>query len=101
MKITTLSRFYKRLSKKKEHNVAMVAVARKLICLILSLLMNQELYQEVGCRRRRTGRNESCHEPSLKDEHLTDKVAAIVDPFCGMSKATGRRPSCECLKIFM
>jgi len=37
MKNTTLSRFYKRLSKKKAHDVAIVAVARKLICLIYHL----------------------------------------------------------------
>jgi len=41
MKNTRLSRFFQRLSKKKEHNVAIVAVARKLICLIHHLLINQ------------------------------------------------------------
>ena len=91
MKNTGLSRFYKRLSKKKEHNVAIVAVARKLICLIYHLLINQEFYQEVDCRKRKKGRNESCHEPSLKDEHLTDKVAAIVDAFYGMSDSSRKK----------
>lgn len=91
MKNTSLSRFFKRLSKKKEHNVAIVAVARKLICLIYHLLINQELYQEVDCRKRRTGRNKSCHEPSFQEEHLTDKVAAIVDAFYGLSDSNRKK----------
>jgi transposase len=91
MKNTALSRFYKRLSKKKEHNVAIVAVARKLICLIYHLLINQEFYQEVGCKKMRKGRNESRHEPSLKDEDLADRVAAIVDAFYGMSDSNRKK----------
>ena len=81
MKNTRLSRFFQRLIKKKEPNVATIAVARKLICLIYHLLINQELYQEGECRARGSSRNKSCHAPSFLEEHLTDKVAAIVDAF--------------------
>jgi transposase len=86
MKNTRLSRFYQRLVKKKEPNVATIAVARKLICLIHHLLINQELYQEGDCTARNSGarnssQNKSCHAPSLQEEHLSDKVAAIVDAF--------------------
>lgn len=91
MKNTRLSRFFKRLSKKKEHNVAIVAVARKLICLIHHLLINQELYQEADCRKRRSKREKSCKEPSLQEEHLTDKVAAIVDAFYGLSDSNRKK----------
>jgi hypothetical protein len=76
---TGLSRFFQRLIKKKEHNVAIVAVARKLICLIYHLLINQELYQEDECRKKRSSQDKSCQAPSFWEEHLTDKVAAIVD----------------------
>jgi transposase len=91
MKNTRLSRFFQRLSKKKEHNVAIVAVARKLICLIHHLLINQELYQEADCRKRRSRREKSCKEPSFQEEHLTDKVAAIVDAFYGLSDSKRKK----------
>ncbi len=91
MKNTRLSRFFQRLSKKKEHNVAIVAVARKLICLIHHLLINQELYQEADCRKRRSRRDKSCKEPSFQEEHLTDKVAAIVDAFYGLSDSNRKK----------
>ena len=91
MKNTRLSRFFQRLSKKKEHNVAIVAVARKLICLIHHLLINQELYQEADCRKRRSRREKSCKEPSFQEENLTDKVAAIVDAFYGLSDSKRKK----------
>ena len=81
MNKTALSRFFQRLIKKKERNVAIIAVARKLICLIYHLLINQELYQEDECRKRRSSQDKSCQAPSFKEEHLTDRVAAIVDAF--------------------
>jgi transposase len=91
MKNTSLSRFFQRLSKKKEHNVAIVAAARKLICLIHHLLINQELYQEADCGKRRSRRDKSCKEPSFQEEHLTDKVAAIVDVFYGLSDSNRKK----------
>jgi transposase len=91
MKNTRLTRFFQRLSKKKEHNVAIVAVARKLICLIHHLLINQELYQEADCRKRRSRREKSCKEPSFQEEHLADKVAAIVDAFYGLSDSKRKK----------
>jgi len=51
MKNTRLTRFFQRLSKKKEHNVAIIAVAGKLICLIYHLLINQELYKKMNAGR--------------------------------------------------
>jgi transposase len=78
---TKLSRFFQRLVKKKERNVAIIAVARKLICLIYHLLINQELYQEDECRKNRSSQDKSCQAPSFQEEHLTDRVAAIVDAF--------------------
>jgi len=81
MNKTALSRFFQRLIKKKERNVAIIAVARKLICLIYHLLINQELYQENECRKKRSSQDKSCQAPSFKEDHLTDRVAAIVDAF--------------------
>jgi transposase len=85
MKNTRLSRFFQRLTKKKEHNVAIVAVARKLICLIYHLLINQELYLEDDCKKRKSRPDKSCQAPSFQEGHLTDKIAAIVDAFYNLS----------------
>jgi hypothetical protein len=90
MKNTRLSKFFQRLIKKKERNVAIIAVARKLICLIYHLLINQELYQEDERKTRRPSQDKSCQAPSFKEEHLTDKVAAIVDAFYHLN-ACGRK----------
>jgi transposase len=86
-----LSRFFQRLSAKKERNVAIIAVARKLICLIHHLLINQELYQEDDGSKKKFQSARSGQEPSLlQEESLTDKVAAIVDAFYHLS-ARGRK----------
>ena len=85
---TKLSRFFQRLIKKKERNVAIIAVARKLICLIYHLLINQELYQEGECRKRGSSQEKSCQAPSFKEEHLTDRVAAIVDAFYHLKESS-------------
>ena len=88
MNKTALSRFFQRLIKKKERNVAIIAVARKLICLIYHLLINQELYQEGECRKRGSSQEKSCQAPSFKEEHLTDRVAAIVDAFYHLKESS-------------
>ena len=88
MNKTGLSRFFQRLIKKKEHNVAIIAVARKLICLIYHLLINQELYQEDDGRKKRSSQDKSCHAPSFQEEHLTDRVAAIVDAFYHLKESS-------------
>jgi transposase len=79
-----LFEFFQRLSAKKERNVAITALARKLICLIYHLLINQELYQEDGgrSRRRRSRPAKSENESSPSEvDRLGDKIAAIVDAF--------------------
>ena len=88
MNKTALSRFFQRLIKKKERNVAIIAVARKLICLIYHLLINQELYQEDECKKKRSSPDKSCQAPSFKEEHLTDGVAAIVDAFYHLKESS-------------
>ena len=41
-----LKRFFRRVQAKKGYNVAAVALARKVLCILYHLLMNQEMYQE-------------------------------------------------------
>jgi len=41
-----LKRFFRRIQAKKGYNVAAVALARKVLCILFHLLMNREMYQE-------------------------------------------------------
>jgi len=49
MRNNELSKFFQRLRARKNYNVAITALARKLISIIYHLLINQELYQENSC----------------------------------------------------
>jgi transposase len=90
---TKLSRFFQKLSKRKEYNVAITALARKLICLVYHLLINQELYQEVDCERRipKSAKRDPRSSYS-QDGQLDDKVAAIVDAFYHLKANGQKRP---------
>lgn len=48
-----LRRFFLRIKARKGHNVAVVALARKILCILHHLLMNQEMYQEDGVAKSR------------------------------------------------
>jgi transposase len=46
-----LKRFFLRIQAKKGHNVAAVALARKVLCILHHLLMNREMYQDEGSKK--------------------------------------------------
>lgn len=86
MKNNRLSRFFRRLSARKNYNVAITALARKLTRIIYHLLINQELYQENSCN---TAVLKPVKEDLLylsKEERLKDGVAAIVEAFYHLKK---------------
>lgn len=63
-------------------------MARKLICLVYHLLINQELYQEEDCERRKSKPAKSDPTSSYSpEEQLEDKVAAIVDSILSLKGA--------------
>jgi transposase len=49
-----LKRFFRRVQAKKGYNVAAVALARKVLCILHHLLMNRELYQEEDAKKIKT-----------------------------------------------
>jgi len=51
-----LRKFFLRVKARKGHNVAIVALARKILCILYHLLMNKEMYQEDGVEKSRTSR---------------------------------------------
>lgn len=80
MKNTRFTRFFKRIMARKNYNVAIVALARKLICIIYHLLVNQELY-EAGNERATKAKTKKNVQGSSSENQLEDKVAAIVDAY--------------------
>jgi transposase len=82
MKHNRFTGFFNRIMARKNRNVAIVALARKLICIIYHLLVNQELY-DPGLKKAtksKSKRNAQAQESSSEDQ-LQDKVAAIVDAY--------------------
>jgi len=82
MKNNRLTRFFKRIKARKNHNVAIVALARKLICIIHHLLVNQELYdmgleKAIKSKRKKNAQAQG----SSSEDQLQDRVAAIVDAY--------------------
>jgi hypothetical protein len=47
-----LRKFYLRVRARRGANVAIVALARKILCILHHLLMNQEMYEEPGAAKR-------------------------------------------------
>ena len=60
--------------------MAITALARKLICIIYHLLVNQELY-EVDCDKTTASQPDKNARVSFSEKQLQDKVAAIVDAY--------------------
>jgi transposase len=85
MKNNRLTRFFKRLEARKNRNVAIIALARKLICLIYHLLVNQELYED-GREKTTKSKSKKKDRDSSPRDLLQDRVAAIVDAYYCMNK---------------
>jgi transposase len=49
-----LKKFFLRVQAKKGHNVAAVALARKVLCILHHLLMNREMYQNEGVNKAKS-----------------------------------------------
>jgi len=81
MSKNNLSSFFHRLRARKNYNVAITALARKLISIIFHLLINQELYQEDNCATVKTKPIKKDLLCLSKEEQFKDGVAAIVDAF--------------------
>ena len=51
---STLKRFFLRVQSKKGHNVAAVALARKVLCILHHLLINREMYQDDSAKKTKS-----------------------------------------------
>jgi len=63
-----LRRFYLRIKAKSGHNVAIVALARKILCLLHHLLMNREKYvEDDGSKKSKSKKNYRTSSPRVMD----------------------------------
>jgi transposase len=90
---SNLRRFYLRIKARSGHNVAIIALARKILCILHHLLMNREKYVgEGGCKKSKSKKNYRTSLPS--DMCIQEMIDIIkqsgfevqkVDPFDGAS----------------
>ena len=66
-----LRKFYLRVRARRGANMAIVALARKILCILHHLLMNQEMYEELGVTKRTRpvglDRSSSQREPTAQE----------------------------------
>jgi transposase len=70
VKDSKLKRFFLRIQKKKGSKIAAVALARKVLCILFHLLINQEIYQEDISKRNKSikiDKTQPSSEISLKE----------------------------------
>jgi hypothetical protein len=61
-----LRRFYLRIKARSGHNVAIIALARKILCILHHLLMNREKYvEDDGCKKFRSKKNYRTSSPRV------------------------------------
>jgi transposase len=73
-----LGKFFLRVQAKKGYNVAAVALARKVLCILHHLLMNREMYQDEGIKTKKT-KSEDIDSSSLQAEmSLEDMIQSLV-----------------------
>ena len=67
-------------------NVAAVALARKILCILYHLLINQEMYEEVTIKRSKPSKH-GISETSLSKEMTLEDMIRLVetDPNCKMT----------------
>jgi len=72
-----LSKFFHKVKSRKGHNVAVVALARKILCILHHLLMNQEMYQEDGVNKSRSSKIDwpSANTDKMSLETMIDIIA--------------------------
>jgi transposase len=71
-----LKRFYLRVKAKKGSNVAVVALARKVLCILHHLLTNREMFEEDGSIKKVKIAIEK--EPTQQKMNLDEMIAYIV-----------------------
>jgi transposase len=69
-------KFYLRVKARRGHNVAIVALARKLLCIIHHLLINQEWYSE-DIKNSKNSKRSSCRRSSIKENTVEEMIEIV------------------------
>jgi transposase len=69
-------KFYLRVKARRGHNVAIVALARKLLCIIHYLLINQEWYSE-DIKNSKNSKRSSCRRSSIKENTVEEMIEIV------------------------
>jgi len=72
-----LRKFYLRIRARKGANVAIVALARKILCILYHLLMNQEMYEEPGTARK-TRPNRLDQSTTQREFHVSSVSRSFI-----------------------
>lgn len=90
-KNSKLKRFFLRIQAKKGSKVAAVALARKVLCILHHLLMNQEMYQEDEDKKKTS--RKAIVSPSSIEMPIQEMIDCIVRAGYVVTKSDGRRRS--------
>jgi transposase len=74
-KSSKLKRFFQRIRAKKGYNVAIVALARKVLCIIYHLLINREMYDDGVIRKGKSVVWNEALSPLLTLEEMINCLA--------------------------
>jgi transposase len=90
-KNSKLKRFFLRIQAKKGSKVAAVALARKVLCILYHLLMNQEMYLEEGDKKNM--RRKNIVSPSSIEMPIQEMIDCIVRAGYVVTKRDSTRQS--------
>ncbi len=90
-KNSKLKRFFLRIQAKKGSKVAAVALARKVLCILHHLLMNQEMYQEDEDKKKTS--RKAIVSPSSIEMPIQEMIDCIVRAGYVVTKSDGGRRS--------
>ncbi len=90
--------FFRRLRKRKSHNVAVVAVARKLVTIAFLMLKNDEPYRYAKPDTVRAKLNEVRRKAGEAAPKKAGKLAASAEPVAGRLNATYQRSALPAAK---
>jgi len=77
VKGSRLKRFFLRIKARRGSNVATIALARKILCILYHLLINQEMYEEATIKKSKPSKNGIMKSSLPREMNLEDMIEVI------------------------
>ena len=77
VKGSRLERFFLRIKARRGSNVATIALARKILCILYHLLINQEMYEEATIKKSKPSKNGIMKSSLPREMNLEDMIEVI------------------------